>query len=294
MPWLNVHLLCRRDELESVEAALQEAGSVAVTWQNGGEKPSYVSHPDASPSWDWVMVTGLFPGSLSAEQVKHSLGAVWYQAHSSSMELLEEREWEREWLEHYRPIQVSNRLWVVPGWCAPPSSNAVNVMIDPGLAFGTGTHRSTALCLKRLDQLSEELTGMKVVDIGCGSGILALGALLLGADRAWASDIDHRALVSARDNAKRNGVAERLHLYLPDALPEHVAGDFVVANILASTLVSLAAELDQRLKPGGKLLLSGILAGQEPEVIAAFPGGYQFSTREEEGWVLVEADKVAP
>tara|TARA_B100002003_G_scaffold88278_1_gene82530 strand:- start:6081 stop:6965 length:885 start_codon:yes stop_codon:yes gene_type:complete len=294
MPWLNVRLLAERDELESVEATLQEAGSVAVTWENGGEKPSYVSDPETVPSWDRVMVTGLFPGELSVEEVRVRLGSAWCQAHSTRMEALEERDWEREWLEHFHPIQIGKHLWVVPSWCPPPDPEAINLMIDPGLAFGTGTHQSTALCLKRLDQLSADLAGAAVVDIGCGSGILALGALLLGADTVWGSDIDHRALTTARENAKRNGLTQRLHLFLPDELPMAVVGDIVVANILVSTLVSLAVEIDSRVKPGGKLLLSGILAGQESEVIDAFSECYQFTVQEEEGWILVEGDKEAP
>ncbi|MCY1396542.1 Ribosomal protein L11 methyltransferase [compost metagenome] len=183
-------------------------------------------------------------------------------------------------------MRFGRRLWIVPSWHAAPEPEAVNLLLDPGLAFGTGTHPTTALCLEWLD--GQELAGCKVLDFGCGSGILAIAALLLGAEQAVGTDIDPQALEASRDNASRNGIEPaRFPVYLPEDLPREPA-DVLVANILAGPLVSLAAQLAELVKPGGRLALSGILAEQAEEVRAAYAGSFELDpTAERDGWIRI-------
>ncbi|MCL3782939.1 50S ribosomal protein L11 methyltransferase, partial [Prolixibacteraceae bacterium JC049] len=148
------------------------------------------------------------------------------------------KDWEREWMDNFHPMCFGQRLWICPSWRDVPDENAVNVMLDPGLAFGTGTHPTTAMCLQWLDGL--DLAGKTIIDFGCGSGILAIAALKLGAAKAIGIDIDPQAIQASRDNAERNGVSERLELYLPKDQPEAMTADVVVANILAGPLRELA------------------------------------------------------
>jgi ribosomal protein L11 methyltransferase len=154
--------------------------------------------------------------------------------------VIEDQDWERSWMDNFQPMRFGQRLWIVPSWHAAPEPDAVNLLLDPGLAFGTGTHPTTALCLEWLD--GQQLDGTQVLDFGCGSGILAIAALLLGAREAVGTDIDVQALEASRDNAQRNGIAdEKLALYLPEHMP--MQADVLVANILAGPLVSLAPQL---------------------------------------------------
>ncbi|MGL5738761.1 MAG: 50S ribosomal protein L11 methyltransferase, partial [Plesiomonas shigelloides] len=184
------------------------------------------------------------------------------------IEQLEDKDWEREWMDNFHPMRFGQRLWICPSWREVPEPEAVNVMLDPGLAFGTGTHPTTALCLEWLDGL--DLVGKTVVDFGCGSGILAIAALKLGAARAVGIDIDPQAITASRDNAERNGVSDRLELYLPKDQPQDLLGDVVVANILAGPLRELAPLISVLPKSGGHLGLSGILESQAESVADAY------------------------
>lgn len=189
-------------------------------------------------------------------------------------------------MDNFHPMRFGQRLWIVPSWHAAPEPDAVNLLLDPGLAFGTGTHPTTALCLEWLD--AQPLDGMQVLDFGCGSGILAIAALLLGAEHAVGTDIDVQALEASRDNAGRNGIdPARLPLYLPEQLPQGQA-DVVVANILAGPLVDLAPRIIERVKPGGRLALSGILLEQAEEVRSAYTSQFDLDpTAEKDGWVRI-------
>lgn len=189
-------------------------------------------------------------------------------------------------MDNFHPMRFGQRLWIVPSWHAAPEPDAVNLLLDPGLAFGTGTHPTSALCLEWLD--AQPLDGMQVLDFGCGSGILAIAALLLGAEHAVGTDIDVQALEASRDNAGRNGIdPARFPLYLPEQLPQGQA-DVVVANILAGPLVALAPRIIERVKPGGRLALSGILLEQAEEVRAAYTSQFDLDpTAEKDGWVRI-------
>lgn len=199
------------------------------------------------------------------------------------VEILEDKDWEREWMENFHPMQFGQRLWICPSWRDVPDPEAVNVMLDPGLAFGTGTHPTTALCLTWLD--GQELGGQTVIDYGCGSGILGIAALKLGAGRVIGVDIDPQAIEASRENAARNGVENGVELYLPADRPQ-LQADVLVANILAGPLRELASDIASLVKPGGRLALSGILATQAEEVRAAYLPWFEMDAPvEQEEWV---------
>lgn len=180
------------------------------------------------------------------------------------VEQLEDKDWEREWMDNFHPMKFGQRLWICPSWRDIPEPDAVNVMLDPGLAFGTGTHPTTALCLEWLESL--DLSGKTVIDFGCGSGILAIAAIKLGAAKVVGIDIDPQALLASKDNAQRNGVADQLEVYLPQDQPEGLIADVVVANILAGPLRELNAIIKSLVKPNGVLAMSGVLDTQAEDV----------------------------
>jgi ribosomal protein L11 methyltransferase len=204
------------------------------------------------------------------------------------IEPLEDRDWVREWLKDFKPMRFGARLWICPTAYTPPDPEAVNLILDPGLAFGTGTHPTTALCLEWLD--GAQVKGLEVTDYGCGSGILAIAAARLGARHVWAVDNDPQALVATADNSARNGVTAALSVCLPPAYPDHEA-DLILANILAGPLVSLAPLFAAHLKSGGRLVLSGILKAQEPDIRRAYEatGFSGFETESKGDWIRITA-----
>ena len=196
-------------------------------------------------------------------------------------------------MDDFKPMQFGERLWIVPSWAEPLTGNAVNLRLDPGLAFGTGTHETTAMCLAWLD--GADLTGKTVLDFGCGSGVLAIAALLLGAERVLACDIDPQALLATRENATLNGVSDRLECCLPDAMPTQASFDLVIANILAGPLVSLAPQLLGYCASGAALVLSGILNAQANEVMAAYAPDIRFAPPARQGdWTRLAGVRVDP
>jgi ribosomal protein L11 methyltransferase len=268
MPFLQLTLDIGQRDPEPFEDALFAAGATSVTLQDSADDPILEPAPGATPLWPTVTVKALFDGSANPEVITAALnmevGAI-----SLQFERVEDRAWEREWLKDFKPMQFGKRLWVCPGGMFPPSDllpaasgqrPATIVQLDPGLAFGTGTHPTTALCLEWLDGAA--LAGKTIIDYGCGSGILAIAALKLGASAAIGLDIDEQALTASRDNAERNAVGDRLAVQTAStALPE---SDVVLANILAGPLDELAAKLASLVRPDGHLVLSGILKEQAP------------------------------
>ncbi len=206
------------------------------------------------------------------------------------IEQIEDKDWEREWMDNFHPMRFGQRLWICPSWREIPDPDAVNVMLDPGLAFGTGTHPTTSLCLEWLDGL--DLNGKTVIDFGCGSGILAIAALKLGAKEAIGIDIDPQAIQASRDNAERNGVSDRLTLYLSDKKPQTLSADVVVANILAGPLRELAPVIGALPQAGGLLGLSGVLATQAEGVADAYRDVFEIDEiAEKEEWCRITATK---
>ena len=294
MSWLQLRLDCAPAQVEPLETVLLGSGAVAVTMEDNADQPLLEPGVGEPPLGPQPRLTGLYPADTDMAAVLDQFPAGLLDGCNQRVEILEDKDWEREWMQHYRPMRFGTRLWVCPSWLAPPAPQAVNLLLDPGLAFGTGTHPTTALCLTELDGMA--LEGQRVVDYGCGSGILAVAALKLGAAVALGVDNDPQALVASRDNAERNGIApESLLLALPgdyDAGRWLESADTVIANILAGPLMALSTTLLSCLRPGGTLLLSGLLAGQAPGLIEHYaPTIPLHIAGEREGWVCLRGER---
>lgn len=293
--WLEISLVTDRSHSEQVEEALIETGALAVTLSElDPEDPILEPAPGETPLWQRLRVTGLFQPDTDAAQVSGMLRQTpgLYEAELRS-KLVEDRDWVRAWLDHYHPMRFGRRLWICPRGSTPPAgpSEAVLVELDPGLAFGTGTHPSTALCLEWLD--GADLHGARVLDYGCGSGILGIAALRLGARELCAVDIDSQALRATVDNAAHNGVASWLQTFSADQAPA-VEADALLANILAAPLITLAPTLARRVRPGGHIVLSGILQRQADGVSAAYAHWFDMDAPVlREGWALVTGRRLA-
>jgi ribosomal protein L11 methyltransferase len=269
MPFLQLSLDLGKADPEPYENALFAAGASSVTLEDSADDPILEPAPGATPLWPTVTVKALFAADANVEEITAALHKEIGAIPHHRFERIEDRVWEREWLKDFKPMRFGQRLWICPGGMSPPSDllpaasgqlpAACLIHLDPGLAFGTGTHPTTALCLEWLD--SAELSGKVVLDYGCGSGVLAIAALKLGAKSAAGFDIDEQAITATRDNATRNAVSERLSLLSP-ATPPQTPADVVLANILAGPLHELAPALAALVNPNGCLVLSGILKEQ--------------------------------
>jgi ribosomal protein L11 methyltransferase len=306
MPFLQYTLDIGARDPTPWEEALFELGALSVTLLDAADDPVLEPAPGAMPLWPTVVVRALFAAGtrpealLQALQARPALDTALVSA-GSRIEQIADRAWEREWLKDFRPMRFGRRLWVCPGGQqpgdAPPDDlEWTRVELDPGLAFGTGTHPTTALCLEWLDGgAGRWLDGARVLDYGCGSGILAIAALRLGADHATAVDIDPQALIATRDNATRNGVLERLHVGTIESLVEGDPVDVLVANILAGPLVELAPRLAQLTRGGGRLALSGLLLAQANAVTAAYLPWFDIAlTGSSDGWGILTGRRRDP
>ena len=298
MPYLQLELPCRRDVQPRIERALEDAGALSVTLQDAhldaaDEQAIFEPGVGETPLWDELQLQALFDGDADALAVLAALEAAepqvdWSQAR---FERIDDQDWERAWLDTFQPMRFGVRTWIVPWNHELPSdagSDSAIVRLDPGLAFGSGTHPTTALCLRWLDALAVrgELQGRDLLDFGCGSGILALAALKLGAARAVGVDNDPQAIIATADNAERNGVS--IAAYLPQDEPARTY-PVVVANILASALDALADTLAARTAAGGRIAMSGILAGQEGELLQRFAPWFDALAVERDGdWVRID------
>ena len=281
---------------DRVEEVFLRHGASSIAFADAGDNPVLEPHPGEAPLWSDTRISGLFSpdadlAALEADLLR-SLGIRTLPRHE--VELLADRDWEREWLRDFAPMRFGNRLWVCPGDSAVDDPDAVVVRLDPGLAFGTGTHPTTALCLEWLEGVA--LTGKSVLDYGCGSGILAVAALRLGSRHATAYDIDPQAITATRTNAGRNDVAERL---LATLEPAQLGSDYdvVVANILAGPLIDMAETLSSYLRSGSLLALSGILSQQAGDVMAAYGRWIEFDAPAErtqggQTWVRLTGRKI--
>jgi len=284
MAWQQLVFETDEAGAEPLEALLEAAGAAAVSLEDSADQPLYEPPPGATPLWRATRVIALFEADHDVQSVLDELGTHYPNGLPHwRLEPLEEREWTRAWMDDYRPMRFGERLWIVPSWSAPPEPDAVNLLLDPGLAFGTGTHPTTRLCLEWLD--AHPPRAAQVLDYGCGSGILAIAAALLGAAHVWAIDNDPQALIATRDNAARNGVDAQIHAALPERMPA-LECDLLIANILAGPLIDLAPQLAPRVRAGGDLVLSGILPEQAAEVAAAWQPWFDMDApHAHEGWV---------
>ncbi|MDR6348843.1 MULTISPECIES: 50S ribosomal protein L11 methyltransferase [Pantoea] len=288
MPWIQIKINSTGENAETLSDALMEVGAVSVTFQDTHDNPVYEPLPGETLLWGDTDVIGLFDAETEMSDVVAELSQhpLLGSAFRHKIEQIEDKDWEREWMDNFHPMRFGERLWICPSWRDVPDPNAVNVMLDPGLAFGTGTHPTTSMCLTWLDGL--DLQGKTVIDFGCGSGILAIAALKLGAAQAIGIDIDPQAIQASRDNAERNGVSERLALYLPHQQPENLQADVVVANILAGPLRELAPLISVLPKASGHLGLSGVLASQAESVCEAYAERFELdAVAEKEEWCRI-------
>jgi ribosomal protein L11 methyltransferase len=288
MPWLEFSLVAQRDSVERVERALDDVGALSVTLLDAEDHPILEPAAGETPVWPQVVVTALFDADADQHGLFDALQLLipWLTPEKITVREVADADWTRAWMDQFKPMRFGRRTFIYP-WNIEPeeADDAVIVRLDPGLAFGTGTHATTALCLDWLDGL--DLAGKTVLDFGCGSGILAIAALKLGAAHAIGIDNDPQALIASRDNAERNAVADRLSLYTPEDTPQ-IRADVVVANILASALIALEPVLAGLSAAAAPIALSGILQGQEDEVVHAYAGDFDalaVATRED--WVRV-------
>ena len=299
MPYLQLSLPCTEDQQPRVERALEDVGALAVTLQDAhldaaDEQAIFEPGVGEIPLWHEMTLTALFDADTDALLLLAALeafdpGLDWTQAR---FEKIEDQDWERAWLDQFQPMRFGQRTWIVP-WNhdLPDDANAEDaaiVRLDPGLAFGSGTHPTTALCLQWLDELATrgELQGREVLDFGCGSGILALAALKLGASRAVGVDNDPQALIATADNAQRNRM--QIDVFMPQDEPVRTY-PVVVANILAIALDALAETLATRVATGGRIAMSGILAGQEGELLERYTEWFDdLRVARQEDWIRIE------
>lgn len=288
MTWQQIICQTTAQHQESISELLENAGAASVTLQDAADQPVLEPLPGETPIWDNLIMVGLFPADADLTQIllmlelQRNLGTI----STIKLEQLEDRPWVREWMSNFHPMQFGERLWIYPSWSEPPDDASIKILLDPGLAFGTGNHPTTALCLAWLD--GEDLAGKTVLDYGCGSGILAIAAAKLGAGKIVATDIDPQALQATQDNAQRNGLpADTIHTCYPEDLAADTY-DVVVANILAGPLVKLSSAILGHLKPGGRLALSGILQEQAEMVSTAYgPALTETHIATQEDWVRI-------
>lgn len=295
MSWIQIKANITPSNADAMEESLLAAGAAAVTMEDAHDQPILEPDRGTTPLWEKTIITGLFSADEDTDQVlnitKNVFKGLCPEAFPECrIELLENQDWTRKWMEHFEPINIGSRLWICPSWRDTPDNNAVNLMLDPGLAFGTGTHPTTFLCLKWLD--ANTLDNKTVVDYGCGSGILGIASLLLGAKHVVAVDNDPQALLATKDNAGRNKIEDNLiQAYLPDDTPQDQA-DIVIANILAKPLYELKSRISKLCKPGGTIILSGILEDQAKELSLFYSEDFTMEAIViEDGWARLTGIK---
>ena len=297
MQWLQLIISATRETSGSIEDALLDCGAVSVTLEDAADQPIFEPGVGETPLWDNCQIKALFNANSDTDeittQLKAQLQSPTPNLASFRWEQLEDKDWSQEWKKYFSPVKCGDRLWICPSWIEPPDANGINLSLDPGLAFGTGSHSTTHLCLRWLDK--QDLVGQTIIDYGCGSGILGIAALLLGAEKVIAVDNDPQALLATRDNAERNNIAqERLITYLPEQLPENICGATMVANILAAPLIELAPRLIAHTEAGGQLCLSGLLEHQIDAVSLPYSEDFVFADAAiESEWAQLSARKKA-
>ncbi len=297
MAWQQLHLQCEQSQVDLAEALLMEYEALSIVLTDAGDQPLFEPMPGRSPLWDEVVITGIFAADSNTdfETIASEIAAS-TNASRFWLSTVEDKDWEREWMSHYQPIECANDLWIVPNWLTPPNPDATNIIMDPGLAFGTGYHATTRLCLDWLTE--QDLTDKVIIDYGCGSGILGIAALLLGAKQVYSVDIDPQAVLATKQNAERNSVSEHLQAFLPDEfqsfseIEQILPVDMITANILAKPLMSLSPYFATLLKDKGKIVLSGLIETQIEEVKRTFSESkfnlsdqHSFINEEDKHWI---------
>lgn len=275
---------CPSVEAEQISEELEESGALSIMLTDKNDNPVLEPELGTTPLWPEIVIHALFSQAQDAQQTKIQL-ALTRPTLECSLEVLPDKDWERAWMDDFKPQRFGNRLWICPTWLTPPEPDAVNLMLDPGLAFGTGTHPTTSLCLTWLEQA--QLNNKTIIDYGCGSGILSLAALKLGAKHVHSVDIDIQALQATQNNALTNNINEQLlAISMPEILKDPV--DLIIANILLAPLIALKDRFHQLLHPDAQLVVSGLLAEQASLLIDAYDSVFTPITTEFlDGWALL-------
>jgi len=293
MSWIQITTTVPEAQVAPLTDALMAVGALSVTQAEGGNEEIFEPELGTTPLWQQTRVTGLFPADVDGHAIIQQLCTL--QADLTpeqyKIEILEDKDWVRAWMDQFQPMRFGQRLWIVPSWHAPPEPDAVNLLLDPGMAFGTGTHPTTALCLRWLD--AHPPVAQRVIDYGTGSGILAMAAARLGAAQVHATDIDPQALQAAAQNAARNQIQLDIRPVEAFAANPPPAAQLLIANILAGPLIKLAPTLAAHLHPGGQLVLSGLLENQAAELITTYAHhGIHLSVSDTQaGWALLSGRK---
>ncbi|MDT8321190.1 MAG: 50S ribosomal protein L11 methyltransferase [Xanthomonadales bacterium] len=294
MPWTEVSIALTREQVEEAEGVLEALGALAITLEDRSDQPVLEPAPGATPLWPAVRLRGLFDTDVDRQAVLRALQDMSGTGHSERIRWRQvgDRDWERAWMDRFHPMCFGKYLWIVPtGMAIPHDPRNVQIRLDPGLAFGSGTHPTTALCLEWID--GHDMNGLRVVDYGCGSGILGIAACLEGASRAECVDNDPQALEATARNADRNGVGDRVICLSPKAFWP-ADSDLVLANILAGPLIALAPVIAGAVRPGGHVVLSGLLEEQGDEVTTAYlPWCKRPRSESREGWLRLELRRSA-
>lgn len=269
--WKEISFECTKEYIDIFQNYLQSLGSCSITYQKGRLANDILKEEcETIEVWDTVQLTALFTEEYDLNRIREHL----IQTFSSiinqvSIKTYDDIDWERECLQDYNPIQISEKLWICPSWIAPPDSDAYNVIMDPGLAFGTGTHETTMMCLKWLNQNISG--GENIIDLGCGSGILGITASILGAANVIGIDIDPDSVNTSLYNSDRNNLdSKKISFYLSGKEPSNMKCDILVANILASTHIKLLSYISNKISENGTIVLSGILDSQVTNIINSY------------------------
>lgn len=293
MTWWQFSLNCQASELELVEDLMLGLGAISISLSDAGDEPIYEPLPGDNPVWQESIVTATFENATSPETIYQQLTTRLPQHLATRLQqsTLQERDWEQAYKQHFKPLQCAPGLWIVPSWSQAPEPGATNIELDPGLAFGTGSHPTTALCLAWLG--AARLEQQRVIDFGCGSGILAIAAIKLGAINVVAVDIDEQALTATRSNMKANGIDNtQIQTSLPESM-DRARVNLLIANILAGPLVDLAHQFADLVESGGFILLSGILKTQLDGIQSAYRPWFELapaSFRDE--WVCISGTRL--
>ncbi len=291
MSWSQITFTVQADKTDLLSECLTNTSALSITLQDAADQPIYEPELNTTPLWQHTKVVALFEAVADIQQICTQVQACLGILPTYEVETLADQAWERAWMNDFQPMRFGEQLWICPSWCELPEPEAVNILFDPGLAFGTGTHPTTALCLEWLAQNVEQFKGKTLIDYGCGSGILAIAAIKLGATHVWAVDNDPQAILATQDNAQKNQVFEQIQACLPNELPTVVV-DGLLANILANPLVALADKFCDLLKPQGFLVLSGILSEQAELISTAYLTYFeQLNIEQQEQWLRIVSYK---
>ena len=296
MNWQQLKIQIIPEHVDFIEPQLLAAGAVSITYLDAEDQTVFQEELDSTPLWDSLVLCALFEETTELGELLSWLGSNASIVNRASLEVekIEDQAWERSWMDNFSAMQFGEKLWICPSWQEPPDPTATNIMLDPGLAFGSGSHATTALCLQWL--ATQDLQGKDIVDYGCGSGILAIAAALLDAQSVQGVDNDPQAVLATNDNCERNGLLQgRVGTFLPEeydsiSTPESV--DILLANILAAPLLSLASKFASLVKPHGSIVLSGLLAEQADAITEVYSEWFEMSAAvQREDWIRLSGIK---